>query len=206
MAGNEKYSLRFGQKIAQKFCAITVCSALFLILGLWQIIPAQKIQSKAPSTVQSTDDNVVLVSNDLLFESDKELYKQIFNAQKTGNWEVANSSISKLSDKLLLGDVLADRYLHRHYDTSSAEIINWLKAYSDHLQASEMLELANSKFPDVFLNTPKREKQQRLQGYGDANGDDIRFDDNPAAKKLWSSGLEACRKKKKMKQHNFFLN
>lgn len=200
MAGNEKYSLRFGKKVY----AITVCSVLFLVVGLWQTIPSQKIQNKAHSSSHRADDSKYPVPSVLLYDSDKELYKQIFSAQKSAEWALADESISKLSNKILLGDVLAERYLHRHYDTSSSEIIFWLKNYSDHVQVQDMLELAGNKFPNVFSNLPKIEKQQRLQGYGDGSSEDIRFDDNPQAKKLWQYGLEAWRTGKKSESAKFF--
>ncbi len=200
MAGNEKYSLRFGQKIY----AITVCSALFLIAVFWQSISSQNIQSRAQSTAHRADDSAHTVYKNILFESDKEIYKQIFYAQKAANWERANEGISKLSNNILLGNVLAERYLHRHYDTSSAEIIAWLKDYSDHSQTPEILEMANQKYPNIFSNALITEKQQRLQGYGDANGEDIRFDDNQPAKKLWLYGLEAWRIGKKLESAKFF--
>lgn len=200
MAGNEKYSLRVGQKIY----VLSVCSVLVLVLGLGLYTPPHKIQSEAPSPAIHADDNTDSISDNLLFESDRELYKEIFYAQKASNWSKADEAISKLSNDILLGDVLAERYLHRHYNTTSEEIIAWLRNYSDHSQTPDILELANRKFPDVFANAPKAEKQQRLQGYGDGNSEDIKFDDNLQAKKLWGYGLEAWRSGKKSESAKFF--
>ncbi len=200
MAGNEKYSLQLGQKI----CVLAVCSVLVLILGFGLFLPPNRIQIEAPSPAIHADDNADSVSANLLFESDRELYKEIFYSQKAANWAKADEAISKLSNDILLGDVLAERYLHRHYNTTSEEIITWLKNYSDHSETPDMLELANRKFPDIFANTPKTEKQQSLQGYGDANSEDIRFDDNLPAKKLWGYGLEAWRSGKKSESAKFF--
>jgi len=201
MAEYEKYSLRPGNK----FYAVAVCSALVLILGslLFQH-PGNISQSKAPSTVVKTDDNVDSISNPLLYESDQELYKQIFSAQKAADWEAADEGISKLSSDLLLGDVLAERYLHRHYDTTSNEIIAWLKNYSDHSETPDILEMANRKYPEVFSKMPKTERPLALSGYGDESSDDIRFNDNPQARKLWSYGIEAWRNGKKSESAKSF--
>ncbi len=200
MAGYEKYSLWLGKKIF----AITACSALVLIMGLWQFEPVPNIQSKAPSTAIIADDNADPVSKPLLYESDQELYRQIFSAQKAANWQLADEAISKLSSDMLLGDVLAERYLHRHYNTTSDEILVWLRNYSDHSETPEIMELANRKYPEVFMKMPKSERPQALSGYGDENSEDIRFDDNQQAKKLWSYGLEAWRNGKKSDAAKFF--
>lgn len=205
MAGNETYSLRFVQKFCKKIseivCTITACIALFLIVGLLQNIPFLNIQSKAPSAASIAIDNVLSVSK---YNSDESVYKQIFYAQKSANWELADEGISKLSDDVLLGDILAERYLHRHYDTSQSEIITWLKNYSDHSQAADIIELASRKYPELSASLPKKEQPKRLQGYGDANAGDVRFDDNPQAKKLWAYALEAWRSGKKSESAKFF--
>lgn len=200
MAGYVKYSLRLGTKLY----AIAVCSALVLIFGLWQIQPPANIQSKAPSTAIIADDNADPISKPILYESDQELYKHIFSAQKAANWEQADEGIEKLSSDILLGDVLAERYLHRHYNTTADEIVNWLRNYSDHSETPDMLEMANRKYPEIFSKMPKAEKIQRLSGYGDENSEDIRFNDNPQAGKLWSNGLESWRNGKKSEAAKFF--
>lgn len=204
MAGNGKYCLWLDKKNQFVFFITTLCITLFLIAGFLINTTPQEFQGQAQSTTHAVAGNGGATSKQTFFESDKELYKQIFRAQKSANWDLANANITKLSDRILLGDVLAERYLDPAYDTSSAEIIVWLKNYSDHLASNEIIELAKSKYPDVFSNIPETQKSSKLQGYGDGNSEDIRFDDNVAAKKLWIAGIEAWRANKKHEATNYF--
>ena len=206
MAGNGKYCLRLDKKNHFIFFITTLSITLFLIAGFRDNSPPQKIQEQVQSATKTVAGNAVSVSKPLLFESDKELYKQIFHAQKSAKWDLANESVAKLSNKILMGDVLAERYLHTDYNTSTAEIIAWLKNYSDNIKSSEILEMAKNRHPEVFLGTAKIEKPAKLQGYGDGNSEDIRFDDNQTAKKLWLSGIEAWRANKKQEAANYFSN
>ncbi len=208
MAGNEKYSLLSAQKSDAKFYALTVFTVLFLVvfvIGYPQYIPSQNIQDKSPAPVpHSTGESADSVSKPLLSKDDQETYRRIFRAQKAADWTLANKEIAKLKNRMLLGDVLADRYLHRHYDASVSEIISWLRDYSDRAQTQNIIELAGRKYPAIFANLAKAEKPVRLQGYGDGNGDEIRFDGNTQAKKLWQHGLEAWRSGKKPEAAKIF--
>lgn len=209
MTGNGKYCLWLDEKKQFIFFVIALSITLFFIAGYFlnpNIPPHKEIQGQVQLATETVAGKGETLSKQLLFESDKELYKQIFHAQKSADWDLANSSITRLSNKILLGDVLAERYLNPAYNTSAAEIIEWLKNYSDNLKTSEILELAKNKYPQVFSNLPKIEKPARLQGYGDGNADDVLFNDNNSAKKLWLAGLEAWRSNKKPEAASYFSN
>lgn len=206
MAGNGKYCLWLDRKKHFIFFIVVLSITLFLIAGFRDNPPPQKMQAQVQSATRIVAGKGDVLSKPLLLESDEELYKQIFHAQKSARWDLANASITRLSNKILLSDILAERYLSPDYNTSSAEIIAWLKNYPDNLKTAEMLEMAGNKYPEVFANAPKMGKPVRLQGYGDGNSEDIRFDDNTTAKKLWLSGLEAWRSNKKQEAANYFSN
>lgn len=209
MTGNGKYCLWLGEKNQFIFFVIALCTTLFFIAGFFpnpNTTPQKEIQGQVQLATEIVASNGGSLSKELLPELDKELYKQIFHEQKSAKWEVADANIAKLSSKILLGDVLAERYLNPSYETTSTEITDWLKNYPGNLKTAEIMELAKNKFPEVFTTTAKIEKPQRLQGYGDGNADDIRFDDNKIAKKLWLSGIEAWRANKKPQAANYFSN
>ena len=49
---------------------------------------------------------------EVLPHTDATLYHKIFRLQDKGQWILADALIKKLSDKLLLGHVMAQRFLH----------------------------------------------------------------------------------------------
>jgi len=55
----------------------------------------------------------------VLSESDARLYREIFRLQESGEWKAADKRIEQLSDRLLMGHVLYQRYMHpRAYRSS----------------------------------------------------------------------------------------
>ena len=67
----------------------------------------------------------------ILKQSDIKTYKDVFSYQKKEQIQSAQQSEKKLTNKLLLGYVLFDRYFSKKYHTSTQEIINWMNTYAD---------------------------------------------------------------------------
>ncbi|MEE2662269.1 MAG: lytic transglycosylase domain-containing protein [Pseudomonadota bacterium] len=91
--------------------------------------------------------------------ADANIYRQLFRAQKRGSWRTANKLILKLKNKLLLGHVQAQRYLHpTKYRSRYLELAKWLKAYADHPDARRIYKLALRRKPKTFRypNPPSR--------------------------------------------------
>ena len=65
----------------------------------------------------------------VLKKSDVNMYQEIFKAQKENQFKTARSKEKKLSNKLLMGYVLFDRYSSKKYKTSPLEIKNWMEKY-----------------------------------------------------------------------------
>ncbi len=205
MAKHQAYYNRFGKK---KYTQI-VYVILFLVAGISGLQLSgiyQPLQNQYIASVFSAYVHGDTVSSPYLSESDKKLYKQIFTAQKSGNFELADTAISKLSSDILLGDVLAERYLNSRYNASLDEITVWIKNYPDHPQAFDISELANNKHQNTVAYLPKSFKKTRLRGYGDTNNNEIRFDNNQQAKKLWAYAIEAWRTNKKEEAAKFFTS
>ncbi len=77
---------------------------------------------------------------------DAQLYQQIFAAQEDGNFAVADGLIRQLTDRLLIGAVLHQRYMHpTAYRSSYQELADWLQLYHDHAGAGEIYDLAVSR-------------------------------------------------------------
>lgn len=133
----------------------------------------------------------------VLSARDHELYRKIFLANKHADWQEADNAIAKLDNPVLVGYVLAERYLDRRYDTSAAELKDWLNIYADLPQATSLYELAMAKQPSLKTELPSIRKTSSLQGYGDSNGLVSSFSGSPHAASWnralaeWKSGDKA---------------
>ena len=101
-----------------------------------------------------------------LSAKDVELYQQIFALQQDKKWKAADKLIKKLDDDLLLGRVLAQRYLHpTGWRSSYKELRLWLEKYNDHPAASRIYRLSKIRQPKG-AKRQKTPKKGYLNGYG----------------------------------------
>jgi soluble lytic murein transglycosylase-like protein len=73
---------------------------------------------------------------------DVQRYHWIFQVQYAGNWQAADYEMKLLKDKLLVGHVLAQRYLSKTYKASYKELADWLQNYGDEGDAAAIHTLA----------------------------------------------------------------
>ncbi len=84
----------------------------------------------------------------VLSRADIAHYKRIFALQEKGKWRAADREIKKLSDRLLMGHVMGQRYLHpTAYRSRFRELRDWLKKYADHPEAPRIYKLALKRKP-----------------------------------------------------------
>jgi soluble lytic murein transglycosylase-like protein len=103
-----------------------------------------------------------------LSDSDEALYRQIFALQKKGRWRKADRSIAKLNNKLLLGHVLGQRYLHpTHYRSRFGELAKWLRKYADHPEAKRIHKLAVGRKPGR-ARAPTKPRTRRPVFHGES--------------------------------------
>ncbi|MCB9942099.1 MAG: lytic transglycosylase domain-containing protein [Geminicoccaceae bacterium] len=75
-------------------------------------------------------------------------YKMIFELQEEGHWKEADHIIRELRSPVLMGHVLAQRYLHpTAYRSTFRELSDWLEDYADLPQASDIYALAVKRRP-----------------------------------------------------------
>lgn len=101
--------------------------------------------------------------------ADVALYQRIFDVQQAGKWRSADQLIKRLESELLLGDVMAQRYLHpTKYRSKFKELQAWLRQYADHPDATRIYRLAVRRRPPSGgrLRAP-------TAGYLNGNGADI---------------------------------
>lgn len=82
---------------------------------------------------------------EILSATDVETYRGIIDAQANGRWVQADRLIAKLRDPLLVGPLLARRYLETGYKAEGRELVDWLKAYGDQANAPDIYRLARSR-------------------------------------------------------------
>ncbi|MDE2513321.1 MAG: hypothetical protein KGL22_04390, partial [Alphaproteobacteria bacterium] len=117
--------------------------------------------------------------------------------QRLGQWQAADREIGLLKDRLLLGHVLAQRYIHPRYRSSYAELATWLDTYGDEPEAGRIYGLAVKRAPDRAK--PAKPAQGVLAALALAGGD---IDPHPAhpdadsggaPNGMWQAGLTAWR-------------
>ena len=111
--------------------------------------------------------------NKILSLEDVKIYKQIFDIQKKSiknkkskEWIKVDSLIKKVKNKILLGNVYAERYLHpTGWRSSFKDLKIWLEKYNDHPDATRITRIALKRKPKNS-KTPKKPTTGFLNGYG----------------------------------------
>ena len=96
-------------------------------------------------------------------------YGKIFALQEDGRWKAADKEIARLDDRLLMGHVLGQRYLHpTAYRSKYKELKAWLDEYADHPEARRIYRLAVKRKP-----RKARWPVRPVRGYLDGVGTDL---------------------------------
>ena len=97
-----------------------------------------------------------IFSTKILSEKDIHNYRQAFLFQEQCKWKSANSHILKIQNKLLLGHIYAQKFLHPNcYKSKYLELYYWLKKYNDHPQAKRIYKLAIRRMPQGYKSPTK---------------------------------------------------
>ncbi len=113
--------------------------------------PVQATTIKVTAPVRQATSNIAVLSL-----ADAQLYRAIFLAQKQKDWSTADTAIGYLTDKRLMGSVLANRYLNR--GASADEYTAWLKEYKDLPEAETIYQAAqkldNKQLTNIAFTKP----------------------------------------------------
>lgn len=91
-----------------------------------------------------------------LSAADVARYRTIFAVQADGAWVEADRLVAQLENEILLGHVLAQRYLHpTHYRSRYRELAGWLERYADHPDAPRIYRLALKRKPSDAALPPR---------------------------------------------------
>ena len=101
-----------------------------------------------------------------LKDSDVKLYQRIFALQEIGEIKKANKLVGRLSNRILVGHIQSQKYLHPNaWRSSYDELRTWLSNYSDHPNASRISWLAKKRKPKSASNI-ESPKKGYLNGVG----------------------------------------
>ena len=106
--------------------------------------------------------NNILDRENLLTSNDIKIYKQIFSIQSKSilnkrncncsiEWRKVDKLIKKINNKILLGTVYSERYLHpTGWRSSYRDLKLWLDKYNDHPDAYRIFRIALKRKPKKF--------------------------------------------------------
>jgi soluble lytic murein transglycosylase-like protein len=113
------------------------------------------IPAAAAETVPGVPDLPVVLQT-----LDAARYAAIFQLQGEANWKAADAYVDQLKDKVLIGEVMAQRYLDRRYKTSFDEARTWLEQYADLPEARAIWDLARKRAPGKTVPSPMPATEQ----------------------------------------------
>ena len=147
------HAVRLTKRTSGLTHALTCCAAL-LVVNL-VLIPATSATVEGAS-VSMVDAATISILND----QDVSRYQRIFDLQEGGDWKAADKVIAKLEDRILMGHLLYQRYMHpTKYRSKFKELSSWMKKYaiSRHFP-SRIVNIHGGKWTCASGPKPKNKK------------------------------------------------
>ena len=161
------------------FMAVVVCSSAPLTLRAQEpVVPIPK--PALPGEGRNAQPYLVLS------QGDAELYRRIFALQADHHIHEADEAIGRLHDPVLMGHVLAQRYLTAEVRPRGDLLAQWLKSYSDHPDIGAVEDLAAK----AGVAIPRSRKARLTLTNGEDDGPP---DDNPYVSPRPRSKAETAR-------------
>jgi len=89
------------------------------------------------------EDDMAATDIRVLSDEDVRIYREIFAAQERIDWTLADRLARRLQNRILMGHVLFERYMHpTGYRSSYDELAGWMRKYADHPGAERIYRLA----------------------------------------------------------------
>ncbi len=128
--------------------------AAFLVANLILIpVTSATVEGASETVVKSLVDTAKI---NILSDQDVSRYKHIFGLQENGDWKAADRVIAELDNKILLGHLLYQRYMHpTKYRSKFEELSTWMNKYADHPGAYRVYRLARKRKP-IKAHAPKK--------------------------------------------------
>ena len=122
-----------------------LCASILIATQLFPSAASATTEDVGVLATEAVEDAVVV---GILIPEDVSRYQRIFDLQENGNWKAADKEIAELDDRILMGHVLYQRYLHpTKYRSKFKELAAWMKQYADHPGAYRIYRLARKRKP-----------------------------------------------------------
>jgi soluble lytic murein transglycosylase len=129
-------------------------------MGLFFALPPRTVHhDPAVSSVTS-------LAPDYISARDRTLYQSILALQEHGDYAAVDAMLPRLDNKILVGHVLAQRYLDGRYPGSREQLLSWLATYGDHPQAERIRQLAAQRGADPRVLASLETGSESLRGNG----------------------------------------
>ncbi len=86
----------------------------------------------------------------VLSASDVASYQKAFDLDERGQWAAADREVAHLHNQILVGHILARRYLSDSYKAKPEELKTWLIRYQDYPEFQDVFALAKKRLGDKF--------------------------------------------------------
>ena len=104
--------LSSNQRLARIAPRIFLCGTIILCIAIGLVAGLTVAQAAETASLPANAQNIATPLPDILSKADRSRYKKIFDIQERGDWHRADRLIKKLDNKVLLGHIQAQRYLH----------------------------------------------------------------------------------------------
>jgi len=127
-----------------------------ILPGTIMALPSSaRAQSMRTSSLPRGSDNTREADLPLvLTPTDSQHYRRVFSLQSDGRWAEADGEIAQLRDRLLMGAVEAQRYLHKAYRAKYPELEQWLHHHAEEPGAKAIYALALKRHPRGLAPPP----------------------------------------------------
>ena len=143
--------------INQQLTLIVASYTAALSIGCLFGAPAATARNAETVSLPTEAKDIPVSIPDILSVSDAQIYRQIFAFQRKGNWQRTDKLVRRLNNRILMGHVQAQRYLHpTKYRSRYSELSQWLKSYADHPDARRIYKLALKRRPHNYRRHPVR--------------------------------------------------
>ncbi|MBF0270181.1 MAG: lytic transglycosylase domain-containing protein [Alphaproteobacteria bacterium] len=108
---------------------------------------------------------------EILSAEDAQRYANAVSFQENGSWAAADKELARVTDPILKGTLLADRYLSGRYKPKAAEIKEWMAKYADHPDATLVYKMMG-KGAAAVRGVKRPVQTGYLRGFSEGSGID----------------------------------
>ena len=116
-----------------------------VLTGMALVVLGKTLDARAEVNVLSAEVFDEITEKVDIKKDDIKQYKNIFRALEENDLAKADELVAGLENDILLGHVLAEKYLHPKYKSSCEELESWLERYYNLPQAERIYKLALKK-------------------------------------------------------------